>query len=642
MRLLCIACLLLLAGPAAAYAADPSIVSREVPLGAARSPSSLHAPALFDMVGLHWRGPGSVDFRTRSVEGRWSGWRGAAPEAEDLPDAGVERLPVAWRLGNPFWTGWSDRIEVRTRGSVSRVRAWFVSTASARVPLRRVSIAGSPAVTPRRSWQADERIVRAAPRYAPTLRFAVVHHTAGSNAYGPGDSAAIVKGIELYHVKANGWNDIGYNFLVDRFGQVFEGRGGGMDRNVIGAHAQGFNTGSVGVALIGMYTSKAPSPEAEQAIARLLAWRLDVAHVDPGSSGLVTSGGNPKYRPGAGVYVRAVSGHRDTDFTSCPGDRLYARLGALTEMAATTGLPKLYDPAVRGSLGKIMRFWARLSQPLAWTVTVSGPGGTRVASRTGVGDRVSWFWDSSTVDSGARYTWAIEAPGVRPARGAFGPGRPPPPALPPPAAAPPAGPPPASGLTIATPSLSPNGDGYQDSTVVRYALAEPSVVTATIEDTLGLTVSMPLASVRQSAGARSFRLDPAVLLDGRYRVVVDARGDSGRRATLRGGLTVSRTLGWLRVDPAFLALSPAGDSTVTISFELTTAAQVTAEIRDHAAQIGIISAEWLEPGSHAVIWNGTLPAGMVAPGLYEIWVTAGTDAGTVTQTVPITVTGPSG
>src|SRR4029077_1663338 len=99
------------------------------------------------------------------------------------------------------------------------------------------------------------------PSYAPSVQFALVHHTAGTNSYTASQSAAIVRGIELYHVKGNGWNDIGYNLLVDKYGQVFEGRYGGVDRNVIGAHAEGFNTGSVGVAVLGDYgTKQLPAP----------------------------------------------------------------------------------------------------------------------------------------------------------------------------------------------------------------------------------------------------------------------------------------------------------------------------------------------------------------------------------------------
>src|SRR5205814_3514016 len=101
-----------------------------------------------------------------------------------------------------------------------------------------------------------------------TLQLAVVHHTVNVNNYTAAQSAAIVRGIEVYHVKGNGWNDIGYNFLVDKYGQVFEGRYGGVDQNVVGAHSQGFNTGSVGVAVIGTYNSSAISAAAKSSLER--------------------------------------------------------------------------------------------------------------------------------------------------------------------------------------------------------------------------------------------------------------------------------------------------------------------------------------------------------------------------------------
>src|SRR5207237_1468241 len=131
--------------------------------------------------------------------------------------------------------------------------------------------------------------------YATVLKLAIVHHTAETNSYTPAQAAAIVRGIEVYHVKANGWNDIGYNFLVDRYGTVYEGRGGGIDRNVIGAHSLGFNTGTVGVALIGNFSAATPLAAMQNALVSLLAWRLDVANVGPLSTVSYASYGTPKF-----------------------------------------------------------------------------------------------------------------------------------------------------------------------------------------------------------------------------------------------------------------------------------------------------------------------------------------------------------
>src|SRR5262245_64162287 len=103
-----------------------------------------------------------------------------------------------------------------------------------------------------------------------------------------------------------------------------------MDRKVIGAHALGFNTGSVGVALIGNYTRATPTTAQQDALVRLLAWRLDVAHVDPLSRVVYTSSGNAKFKAGKVVTVRAVSGHRDTGPSECPGSRTYALLPSIT------------------------------------------------------------------------------------------------------------------------------------------------------------------------------------------------------------------------------------------------------------------------------------------------------------------------
>src|ERR671936_1222905 len=393
---------------------------REVPLHGGRTLTGM--PTRFDMVGLHWRGSGSVDFRTRSAAGRWSAWHRAAPEAEDVPNAGTAEARAAhgWRLGNPYWTGQSNRIAYRLHGSVTRLRAYFIESPDERVPRRRLSMPTSPPIISRLAWSANEAIRRAPPQYAPTLQLALVHHTAGTNSYTRTQSAAIVRGIYVYHVKGNGWNDIGYNFLVDKYGQVFEGRYGGVDKNVVGAHAEGFNTGSVGVALLGTYQSVAPTVAEKTALVNLLAWRLDVAHVDPLSSLTFTSGGNARFPAGTPVFLRAVSGHRDTGFTTCPGSVVYSLLGALARQAATTGLPKLYAPKVQGQLGGPIRFQAHLTEPLPWTVTVADPTGAVAATGSGTGEEVDWTWDA-TAAAQSGHTWTIAAGDtVRPATGTLG------------------------------------------------------------------------------------------------------------------------------------------------------------------------------------------------------------------------------
>src|SRR5262249_38022308 len=108
------AAVLALAAPGTAAAAGLSLASRDLRGGAPI------AVKRFQLVGLHWRGPGKVLFRTRSGDGRWSAWHQAAPENDDLPDRGTEgRRTAGWRLGNPFWVGSADRVQYRTVGRVS-------------------------------------------------------------------------------------------------------------------------------------------------------------------------------------------------------------------------------------------------------------------------------------------------------------------------------------------------------------------------------------------------------------------------------------------------------------------------------------------------------------------------------------------
>jgi hypothetical protein len=457
------------------------------------------------------------------------------------------------------------------------------------------------------------------------VRFAVVHHTAGSNAYTRAQSASIVRGIQRYHVLANGWDDIGYNFLVDKYGQIFEGRYGGIERNVVGAHAQGFNSGSTGVALIGSYESTAISPAARSALTSLLAWRLDVAHVDPLSTFSWRSTGNPRYPTGRMITLRTISGHRDTGYTTCPGSRLYGELPALTRSVADTGLPKLYSPTATGAPGELVHFTATLTEPLPWSVIVTEPDGNLIASGQGTGTDVDWTWDATTIPAG-RYIYSIDAgPTVRPAIGAV------------------QGTTTRSKLTaLARPALiTPNGDGRTDSTVIRYRLTEAALVTGTVVDSTGAPVTT-LFVEQKAAGSYEFPWDAAGLADGRYGIVLTARNALGIETTATISVIVDRTLVGLRVEPQ--VFSPNGDGrldTTSFGFLLNGPARVSLTIRRGTKVIGQVFSGQLTSGQQSIDWNGRFRR-RVGEKEYRADLRATSAVATTRQTVPLAVdtTGP--
>jgi uncharacterized protein with LGFP repeats len=614
------------AAPGEAAAADLRLASRDEPVGAARATAASartlaprHTPFPFHLLGLHWRGSGTVAFRTAAAGGPWSPWRPARPEAEDLPDPGTDeaRARGGWVLGNPYWTGGARRVQYRLTGVVSRLRAHFV--ASPVRAFRSLSIPRTPAIIPRAAWGANESIVRDEPSYAPAVRFAVVHHTAGANPSSPSESAAIIRAIQAYHVRSNGWDDIGYNFLVDRFGQIFEGRGGGVARNVIGAHAQGFNTGSTGVAVLGTYGSSAISPDAHGALVSLLAWRLDVAHADPRARLSWRSAGNPRFPEGTVVSLRAVSGHRDTGYTSCPGDALYGQLGALAAMAAELGLPKLYDPLASGAPGGPIRFTARLSDALPWTVTITDSAGAVVAQGAGLGPAVDWTWDSTGVSPTA-YSYRIEAgSAVRPATGSVGT-------------------PFAVRELRASPAVvTPNGDAVGDRTRILFALTSAGTATVSLATAAGVPVGT-LALDRPAGTARTAvawggTLNGSPVPDGRYRVALSARAGASA-ATRSAALVVDRALGHLSASPRLF--SPRR-TRLAISFTLARQARVRVRVVARGRTVATVFAGSAAAGRRTVRWSGRTRRGVAARGDYAAVVEATTALGTRKLTRPFRV-----
>ena len=272
-------------------------------------------------------------------------------------------------------------------------RAW---RSWARMPAR--AAAAQPAIISRAAWGADESLRACGPDYADSLRSAFVHHTASGNAYAKGKADDVIRAIYAYHTQSRGFCDIAYNFLVDKYGRVYEGRAGGIIEPVIGGHAMGFNTGSAGVALIGDFQTADPTKASIRALKRLLAWRLDVAHLEPtGIATMVSAGGsNQKYEKGQAVQIPVISGHRETGYTTCPGNRLWKRLAAIRKAARSIGLPKIWDPAATAHAIEIGRssvgFSARLSGALDWSVVVTGPGGP-VRTWSGNGGALSVTWN---------------------------------------------------------------------------------------------------------------------------------------------------------------------------------------------------------------------------------------------------------
>jgi hypothetical protein len=377
---------------AAPAGATPRATDFELPLGAA-GPTAKAASAApwtsrvirtkrpFSVVGLRWtRAPEHLhaSIRVRDTRG-WHRWT-------ELSHA------HSVHGSDPAWAGRATAIQVRLSARVRGLKLHFVSVRGS-APRRAVAraAAAQPAIIPRSQWGGD---TECKPRDAPTMgavQMAFVHHTVSANEYGPADSAGMVLGICRFHRNSNGWDDVGYNFLVDKYGQIFEGRAGGVDQPVVGAQAQGWNSQSTGIANLGTYTDVPQTGEALNALANLIAWKLPL-HGAPvtGTVDLVSAGGSSNRYPSGSTHTfERISGHQDGNETACPGAQLYAQLPMLRDMAAGRA-PAVVGPAPAGVVGPgsklsltVMRRAFSFPEPARLTGRLvtsggSGIGGQRV------------------------------------------------------------------------------------------------------------------------------------------------------------------------------------------------------------------------------------------------------------------------
>ncbi|MGC5565812.1 peptidoglycan recognition protein family protein [Streptomyces sp. FR-108] len=220
-----------------------------------------------------------------------------------------------------------DQSATATTGATAATGTTGTAVAASANQRAKPYIGARPRIVTRRGWGADEGLRESNFSYTKTVKAVFVHHSASGNNYRCAQAPSVIRSIYRYHVKSSGWRDIGYNFLVDKCGNIYEGRAGGVAKPVMGAHTLGFNSKSMGIAVLGSFGTANPPAAAVKAVAKLTAWKLGLYGANPRGKTYLKSGGGNLYRKGKNVRLNVISGHRDGFATECPGGRLYAKLG---------------------------------------------------------------------------------------------------------------------------------------------------------------------------------------------------------------------------------------------------------------------------------------------------------------------------
>jgi hypothetical protein len=413
----------------------------------------IRAPMAFSMLAFTAPSDATLAYRTSTDGHTWSSWAPAAGSEGTGPDPGTREAanaePDDRRSGEPMWVGAASWLQVRVLGAsfddvdvdlidsmgLSRsllqragdaVRAAWHGTTVGRPALA----AGQPALVTRSQWGADESMRSGTPVPARRARFAVLHHTVNTNGYSRAEAAGVVRGIHAYHARSRGWSDIGYNFLVDRFGTIYEGRAGGLTSAVIGAHALGFNTGSIGVAMIGDHGAAGVTPATRRAGARLLAWQFAEHDIAPRGTVGVTSTctGVCRHDTGDRVRLPTLTDHRRVGFTSCPGARGHAILPALRKAISGIRIAVLSNPSATpervplsrdGWLSAPLRLSVELEPAGVWALVVRRDGGAVVHRASGRGGSADERWPGRQDLQPGRYRYRFTSGARTPETGTF-------------------------------------------------------------------------------------------------------------------------------------------------------------------------------------------------------------------------------
>ena len=382
----------LLLAPVAALpsrAAAPFAFARRS-LGAVTAPveRTYAVPAGAVLAGVTWAAGDATVYVRRGL-GAWEELENDLGEAGGRPGTepvfvGRGTLPLAVRVV-PEQTLSDVSVDFVGGGSGTRTQS--------AVQTRSVPRLGS--VVTRAGWGADESLRSGRVAHA-TPRALVVHHTVTTNDYSQSEAASYIRAVYGYHTRSRGWSDLGYNLIVDRFGTVYEGRYGDFARGVVGAHTSGFNTGTLGISLLGNY-DVVDTPKAVVAtLTRAAAWGSETWSFDPRGRVTLTSQGSPRFRAGTRVTVSRMPGHRDLGTTACPGRYAYDRLAGVRAAAwrtfrARIGKPVVKDAPVRAP--EPVKISAPISRTAYWKASIRDDEGNLLVMASGRGRSIKVSWD---------------------------------------------------------------------------------------------------------------------------------------------------------------------------------------------------------------------------------------------------------
>ncbi|MBG9264575.1 N-acetylmuramoyl-L-alanine amidase [Corynebacterium diphtheriae] len=319
---------------------DPAIATQ----GEGEGPKTVkefHREQPFSQFALTWNGERDIAafVRGQRPDGTWTEW--------------FDTEPLDYGSDNPNHKKGTDLIYIEPTTTVqvsisgvdvlgpdaANLDAVFIDGGTSDLPENGINLTadsdGMPRVISRAGWGADESLRCSGPEYEDSTAAIVIHHTAGSNNYSQKESPGIMRGIYKYHAQTLGWCDIGYHALADKYGNLFEGRYGGLNKSIVGAHAGGFNSNTWAISMMGNYDVVQPPQAMIKSVGELAGWRAKVAGIDPkGYDTHYSEGSSYTFYPyGQAVRLPNIFAHRDVGNTACPGRYGYAQMDNIRNIA---------------------------------------------------------------------------------------------------------------------------------------------------------------------------------------------------------------------------------------------------------------------------------------------------------------------